>query len=107
MNARLVGGLLAACSILVSQSVLAADPVKAFAEPAAKQDSGLGDLPAYKGGSPEVWVYSQPAAKQDSGLGELTPASVAREVWMHQYPAAKVDSGLGEPQAPARMAARQ
>jgi hypothetical protein len=63
--------------------------------PAAKIDSGLGDLPHYSQWR-EPWLYVTPAEKVDSGLGALPHHSEWREPWLYIQPAEKVDSGLGE-----------
>jgi hypothetical protein len=103
VSKRLLVGLLAAPCLLLSAAAPAAGDA-ALMIPAARIDSGLGDLPPCIG-SPEVWLYSQPAARQDSGLGDLPSAAEIKEVWMFMQPAAKVDSGLVPGPGAPRVAA--
>lgn len=71
--------------------------------PAAKADSGLGELRHASEWRGMPWLYALPAEKIDSGLGELPQASEWRGMpWLHAMPAEKIDSGLGE--IPARAA---
>ena len=70
------------------------DPA-AVAIPAAKRDSGLGELPPYREWR-EVWLYACPAESLDSGLGDLPPLSEWREPWLYATPTESLDSGLGE-----------
>ena len=63
--------------------------------PAAKLDSGLGDLPPLSEWR-EPWLYATPAESVDSGLGDLPPLSEWREPWLYATPAESVDSGLGD-----------
>jgi len=76
--------------------------------PAAKQDSGLGELPPFAEWS-EPWMFTTPAEKVDSGLGSLPHYSLWTDPWVFAMPADKIDSGLGEivpvasSQDPARL----
>jgi len=106
MKARLICVLAAACSIALPQAVAATEVPAALATPAQSIDDGLGDAPRYDGGSPEVWVYSQPAAKQDGGLAELPAYAEWREPWVFAHPAPKVDNGLSRVTGATRVAAR-
>jgi hypothetical protein len=106
MNARLIRGLIAACSIALSQGIGAASIPPELAMPAPSIDDGVAELPRYDGGSPEVWLYSQPAAKQDDGLGQLPAYAHWRDPWVFAHPAQKLDSGLDAVGAPARLASR-
>ena len=68
-----------------------------FQVPAAKVDSGLGELPHASQWQGMPWLYGMPAQKIDSGLGELTHASQWQGTpWLYAMPAQKIDSGLGE-----------
>jgi hypothetical protein len=65
--------------------------------PAAKADSGLGELPHASQWQGTPWLHALPAEKIDSGLGELPHASQWQGMpWLHAMPAEKIDSGLGE-----------
>jgi hypothetical protein len=63
--------------------------------PAAKQDSGLGELPPFAEWS-EPWMFITPAEKVDSGLGALAPYPQWTDPWVFAMPAEKIDSGLGD-----------
>jgi hypothetical protein len=106
MNARLICGLAAACSIAFPQAFAATAVPADLAVPAPSLDDGLGELPRYDGVSIEVWLYSQPAAKQDDGLGRLPAYAQWTEVWVFAHPAQKIDGGLDAVAAPARLASR-
>lgn len=47
-------------------------------------------------GPGDSWDVPLPAAKEDSGLGELPPFAEWSEPWMFTTPAEKVDSGARE-----------
>ena len=93
------------CALLVTAAVGSASagpaPVReigpdpaAVVIPAAKLDSGLGELLPYREWR-EVWLHAIPAESLDSGLGDLPPLSEWREPWLHAIPAEKLNSGLG------------
>lgn len=76
-------------------AALATDDSIVIPTPAAKTDTGLGELPAFSE-MKEVWVYAQPAEHRDSGLGSMPNVADIREPWLFAQPAQKIDSGLGE-----------
>jgi hypothetical protein len=84
--------LAAAIALIAAPAGFAADEVP---EPAAKVDSGLGELPHF-GQWVEPWLYATPTDSEDNGLGEMPDVSRITEVWLYAMPAEKVDSGLGE-----------
>ena len=84
--------LAAAVTLIAAPVGFAADEVP---EPAAKVDSGLGELPQF-GQWVEPWLYATPTESVDDGLGEMPDVSRITEVWLYAMPAEKVDSGLGE-----------
>ena len=85
----------AAGSASAGRTEIGPDP-SAGVIPAAKRDSGLGELRPLNGESPGVWLYAIPAESLDSGLGDLPPLSEWRAPWLYAMAAEKVDSGLGE-----------
>jgi len=89
---------------VVGTPALAGDDTLLTPTPAAKIDSGLGELPPVSE-MKEVWLYSQPAETQDNGLGSLPNVTEIREPWLYSQPAPKIDSGLGEITAPVAQAA--
>jgi len=93
--------LLVGLALGLSTGAFAGDPVPT---PAAKIDSGLGELPHYSQWQ-NPWRYASPAMKVDSGLGTLPPYAEWREPWVYSHPAEKIDSGLGEITSPPRHAA--
>jgi hypothetical protein len=83
---------------LVTSSVAASEPLPdELLVPAAKTDSGLGELPHASQWQGMPWLYAMPAEKIDSGLGKLPHTSQWQGMpWLHAMPAEKIDSGLGE-----------
>jgi len=83
---------------LGTSSVAAAEPLPGeFQVPAAKVDSGLGELPHVSQWQGMPWLHAIPAPKIDSGLGDLQHASQWQGMpWLYAMPAPKIDSGLGE-----------
>ena len=85
----------AAGSASAGRTEIGPDPSAAVI-PAAKRDSGLGELRPLNGESPGVWLYAIPAESLDSGLGDLPPLSEWRAPWLYAIPAESLDSGLGD-----------
>lgn len=98
---------IAAFTASAGSAAVAADDALVIPTPAAKTDTGLGELPAFSE-MKDIWVYAQPAEHRDSGLGSMPNVSDIREPWLFAQPAQKIDSGLGEiASAPAPRATLQ
>ena len=89
---RLCLSLVAGVALGLAMSAFAGDDVPT---PAAKIDSGLGELPRYSQRQVEL-RYATPAEKIDSGLGALPPYAEWREPWLNSHPAERAEDRVDE-----------